>query len=138
MQVSSWPSWTTSRPFTGWLRVRGWLPNQSTCVDLERAFNNSNGRRSVNVGFQYPRPIAAPSSYDWSRSLVRISGSKSGLFSVSSRFIIFMDRLSRHSQDLEGFWFGSHWISSLLFADDIALLVPSGRDRRDVLGVVCH
>lgn len=66
------------------------------------------------------------------------SGSRSGLFSVSPRFSIFMDRIPRHSQELEAFRFGSLWISSLLFADDVASLVPSGRDLRDVPGVVCH
>ena len=41
-------------------------------------------------------------------------------------FIIFMDRISRRSQGLEGVWFGSHWIPSLLFVDDV---VCSRRDR---------
>lgn len=49
-----------------------------------------------------------------------------------------MDRLSRLSQELEGFWFESPWISPLLFADDVALLVPSGRDLGDLLEVVSH
>ena len=45
-----------------------------------------------------------------------------------------MDRISRRSQGLEGVWFGSHWISSLLFADDVVLLAPSSRDLQHVLG----
>ena len=48
--------------------------------------------------------------------------------------IIFMDRISRSSQGLEGIWFGSHWISSLLFADDVVLLAPSSQDLQHVLG----
>ena len=42
-------------------------------------------------------------------------------------FIIFMDRISKRSHGLEGFWFGSHWISSLLFADDVDLLALRAR-----------
>ena len=71
--------------------------------------------------------------------MVRIAGSKSDLFPVHVGlrqgcplspvlFIIFMDRISRRSQGLEGVWFGSHWISSLLFADDVVLLAPSSQD----------
>ncbi|KAI3365669.1 hypothetical protein L3Q82_010745 [Scortum barcoo] len=40
-------------------------------------------------------------------------------------FIIFMDRISRHSQGPEGVQFGNHRISSLLFADDVVLLASS-------------
>ena len=43
-------------------------------------------------------------------------------------FITFMDRLSRRSQEVEGFWFGDLRITSLLFADDVALLAPSSQD----------
>ena len=45
-----------------------------------------------------------------------------------------MDRISRCSHGLEGVWFSSHWISSLLFADDVVLLVPLGQDLQHVLG----
>ena len=83
---------------------------------------------------------AVESLYDRSRSLVCIAVShccsKSDLFLVHVGlrqscplspvlFIIFMDRISRHSQGLEGAWIGSHRISSLLFADNVVLLAPS-------------
>ena len=45
-----------------------------------------------------------------------------------------MDRISRHSHGPEGVWFGSHWISSLLFADDVVLLAPSSQDIQHVFG----
>ena len=48
-------------------------------------------------------------------------------------FIIFMDRISRRSQGPEGVQFRSHWISSLLFADDVVLLALSSQDLH-VLG----
>ena len=83
--------------------------------------------------------------YNRSRSLVCIAGSKSDLFPVhvglwescpltTVMFIIFMDRICRHSQGLTGVWFGSHWISSVLFEDDVFLLAPSGQDLQHVLG----
>ena len=34
----------------------------------------------------------------------------------------------------KGIWFGSHLISSLLFADDVVLLAPLSRDLQHVLG----
>ena len=43
-------------------------------------------------------------------------------------FIIFMDRVSRCSQGVEGVRFGDLRIGSLLFADDVVLLASSGRD----------
>ncbi|KAK3519394.1 hypothetical protein QTP70_027533 [Hemibagrus guttatus] len=49
-------------------------------------------------------------------------------------FIIFMDRISRRSQGLEGVRFGDHRISSLIFADDVVLLVSSGLDLQHALG----
>ena len=92
-----------------------------------------------------PLPRAVRSMYERSRSLVRVAGSKSDLFSVHVGlrqgcplspllFIIFMDRISRCNQGLEGVWFGSHRISSLLFADDVVLLAPSSQDLQHVLG----
>ena len=41
---------------------------------------------------------------------------------------MFMDRISWHSQGAEGFQFGGVGISSLLFADDVVQLAPSGGD----------
>ena len=43
-------------------------------------------------------------------------------------FIIFMDRISRHSQGVKGVRFGDLRIGSLLFADDMVLLASSDRD----------
>ena len=43
-------------------------------------------------------------------------------------FIIFMDRIFRCSQGVEGVRFGDLRIGSLLFADDVVLLASSGRD----------
>ncbi|KAK3561045.1 hypothetical protein QTP86_026393, partial [Hemibagrus guttatus] len=51
-------------------------------------------------------------------------------------FIAFMDRISRRSQGLEGVRFGDHRISSLIFADDVALLAPSSLDLQHALGVL--
>ncbi|KAK3564250.1 hypothetical protein QTP86_011970 [Hemibagrus guttatus] len=49
-------------------------------------------------------------------------------------FIVFMDRISRRSQGLEGVRFGDHRISSLIFADDVVLLASSGLDLQHALG----
>lgn len=71
------------------------------------------------------------------KAKVHIAGPKSELFPVhvqSGRqgwplspvlFIILLDILSRSTQSLEVFQFGNHWIT-LLFADDVVLLTPSG------------
>ncbi|KAK3545104.1 hypothetical protein QTP70_000616 [Hemibagrus guttatus] len=45
-----------------------------------------------------------------------------------------MDRISRHSQGLEGVQFGDHRISLLIFADDVVLLAPSSLDLQHALG----
>ncbi|KAK3534231.1 hypothetical protein QTP86_007026 [Hemibagrus guttatus] len=84
------------------------------------------------------------SLYNQSRSLVRIASCKSDLFPVHVGlrqgcplslvlFIVFMDRISRRSQGLEGVQFGDHRISSLIFADDV-LLAPSSLDLQHALG----
>uniref|UniRef100_A0A671XIN0 Reverse transcriptase domain-containing protein n=1 Tax=Sparus aurata TaxID=8175 RepID=A0A671XIN0_SPAAU len=118
-------------------------------VDLEKAFDRVprgilwEALREYGVGGPLLRAVR--SLYDRSRSLVRIAGSKSDLFPVHVGlrqgcplspvlFIIFMDRISRRSHGPEGIWFGSHWISSLLFADDVVLLAPSSQDLQHVLG----
>ncbi|KAK3547403.1 hypothetical protein QTP86_018910, partial [Hemibagrus guttatus] len=49
-------------------------------------------------------------------------------------FIVFMDRISRRSQGLEGVRYGDHRISSLIFADDDVLLAPSSLDLQHALG----
>ncbi|KAK3534617.1 hypothetical protein QTP86_016770, partial [Hemibagrus guttatus] len=82
--------------------------------------------------------------YNRSRSLVRIASCKSDLFPVHVGlrqgcplspvlFIVFMDRISRCSQGLEGVRFGDHRISLLIFADDVVLLAPSSLDLQHAL-----
>uniref|UniRef100_A0A671UNG7 Reverse transcriptase domain-containing protein n=2 Tax=Sparus aurata TaxID=8175 RepID=A0A671UNG7_SPAAU len=118
-------------------------------VDLEKAFDRVPRGILWGVLREYgvggPLLRAVRSLYCRSRSLVRIAGSKSDLFPVHVGlrqgcplspvlFITFMDRISRRSHGPEGIWFGSQWISSLLFADDVVLLAPSSRDLQHVLG----
>ncbi|KAI3373161.1 hypothetical protein L3Q82_006482 [Scortum barcoo] len=87
------------------------------------------------------------SMYDWSRSLVRTyDGTVShpvhvGLWQGCPLspvlFIIFMDRISRHTLVARGrreSRFGNHRISSLLFADHVVLLASSNQDLQHVLG----
>ena len=77
--------------------------------------------------------------------MVCIAGSKSDPFPVSVGlpqgcplsqvlFIIFMDRISRHSHVVEGIRFGDLRIPSLLFADDVVLLASSSSDLQFSLG----
>ena len=112
-------------------------------VDLEKAFDRVP--RGVlwgvlrEYGVSDPLIRAVRSLYDRCQSLVRIAGNKSDLFPVRVGlrqgcplspilFIIFMDRISRHSQGVEGVRFGDLRIRSLLFADDVVLLASSDRD----------
>ena len=118
-------------------------------VDLKKAFDRVPRGILWEVLGEYgvggPLLRAIRSLYNRSRSLVCIAGSKSDLFPVHVGlrqgcpfslvlFIIFIDRISRCSQGPEGIWFGSHWISSLLFADNVVLLAPSSQDLQHVLG----
>ncbi|KAK0133440.1 LINE-1 reverse transcriptase [Merluccius polli] len=112
-------------------------------VDLEKAFDRVP--RGVlwgvlrEYGVSDPLIRAVRSLYDRCQSLVRIAGNKSDLFPVRVGlrqgcplspilFIIFMDRISRHSQGVEGVRFGDLRIGSLLFADDVVLMASSDRD----------
>ncbi|KAK0134946.1 LINE-1 reverse transcriptase [Merluccius polli] len=112
-------------------------------VDLEKAFDRVprgvlwGGSPGVRVSDPLIR--AVHSLYDRCQSLVRIAGNKSDLFPVRVGlrqgcplspilFIIFMDRISRHSQGVEGVRFGDLRIGSLLFADDVVLMASSDRD----------
>ncbi|KAK3510314.1 hypothetical protein QTP70_001363 [Hemibagrus guttatus] len=96
-------------------------------------------------GVRGPLLRAVRSLYNRSRSLVRIASCKSDLFPVHVGlrqgcplslvlFIVFMDRISRCSQQPEGVRFGDHRISSLIFADDVVLLAPSSLDLQHALG----
>ena len=49
-------------------------------------------------------------------------------------FIVFMDSISMCSQGPEGVWFGSRWISFLLFTVCVVLLAPLNQDLQHVLG----
>ncbi|KAK0154376.1 putative uncharacterized transposon-derived protein F52C9.6 [Merluccius polli] len=75
-------------------------------------------------------------SIAWTSGLISFAGNKSDLFPVRVGlrqgctlspilFIIFMDRISRHSQGVEGVRFGDLRIGSLLFVDDVVLLASS-------------
>ncbi|KAK3521336.1 hypothetical protein QTP70_003461 [Hemibagrus guttatus] len=118
-------------------------------VDLEKAFDRVPHGILWEVLWEYgvrgPLLRAVRSLYNRSRSLVRIASCKSDLFPVHVGlrqgcplspvlFIVFMDRISRRSQWLEGVRFGDHRISSLIFADDVVLLAPSSLDLQHALG----
>ncbi|KAK3557275.1 hypothetical protein QTP70_026276 [Hemibagrus guttatus] len=118
-------------------------------VDLEKAFDRVPRGILWEVLWEYgvrgPLLRAVRSLYNQSRSLVRIASCKSDLFPVQVGlrqgcplspvlFIVFMDRISRRSQGLEGVQFGDHRISSLIFADDVVLLASSGLDLQHALG----
>uniref|UniRef100_A0A3P8SLN3 Reverse transcriptase domain-containing protein n=1 Tax=Amphiprion percula TaxID=161767 RepID=A0A3P8SLN3_AMPPE len=112
-------------------------------VDLEKAFDRVPRGTLWGVLREYGVTDhliqAVRSLYDRCQSLVRISGNKSNSFPVRVGlrqgcplspilFIIFMDRISRHSQGVEGVRFGDLRIPSLLFADDVVLLASSCQD----------
>ncbi|KAK3547092.1 hypothetical protein QTP86_011400 [Hemibagrus guttatus] len=118
-------------------------------VDLEKAFDRVPRGILWEVLWEYgvcgPLLRAVQSLYNWSRSLVHIASCKSDLFPVHVGlrqgcplspvlFIVFMDRISRRSQGLEGVRFGDHRISSLIFADDVVLLASSSLDLQHALG----
>ncbi|KAK3516423.1 hypothetical protein QTP70_011957 [Hemibagrus guttatus] len=118
-------------------------------VDLEKAFYCVPRGILWEVLWEYgvrgPLLRAVWSLYNRSRILVHIASCKSDLFPVHVGlrqgcplspvlFIVFMDRISRRSQGLEGVWFGYHRISSLIFADDVVLLAPSSLDIQHALG----
>ncbi|KAK3518362.1 hypothetical protein QTP86_018292, partial [Hemibagrus guttatus] len=118
-------------------------------VDLVNAFDRVHCGILWEVLWEYgvcgPLLRAVRSLYNRSRSLVCIASCKSDLFPVHVGlqqgcplspilFIVFMDRISRCSQGLEGVQFGDHRISSLIFADDVVLLAPSSLDLQHALG----
>ncbi|KAK3543034.1 hypothetical protein QTP70_008748 [Hemibagrus guttatus] len=118
-------------------------------VDLEKAFDRVPRDILWEVLWEYgvrgPLLRAVQSLYNRSRSLVHIASCKSDLFPVHVGlrqgcplspvlFIVFMDRIFRRSQGLEGVRFGDHRISSLIFADDVVLLAPSSLDLQRALG----
>ncbi|KAK3553773.1 hypothetical protein QTP70_009299 [Hemibagrus guttatus] len=107
-------------------------------VDLEKAFDRVSRGILWEVLWEYG--VRGPLL-----RAVRIASCKSDLFPVHVGlrqgcplspvlFIVFMDRISRHSQGLEGVQFGDHRISSLIFADDVVLLAPSSLDLQHALG----
>ena len=143
--------WTSSTPSVGSLRVRGSLPNQSTCVlwiwrrHSTTSLVESSGAVLRNYGGSGPFIRAVCSRYNRSRRLVRIASSKLDSFPVRFGlcqhcpllpilFITFIDRISRRSHGVEGVRVGDFRIGSLLFADDVdVLLAPSARDLQFLL-----
>ncbi|KAK3538840.1 hypothetical protein QTP86_015967 [Hemibagrus guttatus] len=130
-------------------RVEFAQPVHMCFVDLEKAFDRVPRGILWEVLWEYgvrgPLLRAVRFLYNRSRSLVRIASCKSDLFPVHVGlrqgcplspvlFIVFMDRISRRSQGLEGVRFGDHRISSLIFADDVVLLASSGLDLQHALG----
>ena len=90
-------------------------------------------------GVSDPLIRAVRSLYDRCQSMVRIASNKSDLFPVRVGlrqgcplspilFIIFMDRISRRSQGIEGVRFGDLRIGSLLFVDDVVLVASSDHE----------
>ncbi|KAK3555889.1 hypothetical protein QTP86_029801, partial [Hemibagrus guttatus] len=135
-----------------WVLEGSWefaQPVHMCFVDFEKAFDRVPRGILWEVLWEYgvrgPLLRAVQSLYKQSRSLVRIASCKSDLFLVHVGlrqgcllspvlFIVFMDRISRRSQGLEGVRFGDHRISSLIFADDVVLLAPSSLDLQHALG----
>uniref|UniRef100_A0A8C6LI62 Reverse transcriptase domain-containing protein n=1 Tax=Nothobranchius furzeri TaxID=105023 RepID=A0A8C6LI62_NOTFU len=109
-------------------------------VDLEKAFDRVPRGAPWGVLRVYgvPGPLiqGVRSLYDRCQNLVCIAGSKLGSFPVRVglrqgcplSLILFMDRISRRSQGVEGIRFGGQRIRYLLFADDVVLLASSERD----------
>ncbi|KAK3513875.1 hypothetical protein QTP70_032883, partial [Hemibagrus guttatus] len=114
-------------------------------VDFDRVPRGILWEVLWEYGVRGPLLRAVRSLYNRSRSLVHIASCKSDLFSVHVGlrqgcplspvlFIVFMDRISRRSQGLEGVRFWDHKISLLIFADDVVLLAPSSLDLQHALG----
>ncbi len=61
-------------------------------------------------------------------------GLHQGYHFVTILFVIFMDRISRHSRGEEGIQFEDLGIASLLFADDAVPLASSDCDLQNILG----
>uniref|UniRef100_A0A3B3QL96 Reverse transcriptase domain-containing protein n=1 Tax=Paramormyrops kingsleyae TaxID=1676925 RepID=A0A3B3QL96_9TELE len=118
-------------------------------VDLEKGYDRVPQGALWGVlreyGVRGPLLWAIWFLYERSRSLVCIAGNKSDVFPVrvglrqgcplsSVLFIIFMDRISRRSQGVEGVQFGGLRIASLLFANDVILLASSAGDLQCAMG----
>ena len=95
-------------------------------VDLEKTFGHVPQGILWGMLREYRVPLDRGCLVSACQSLVRIAGSKSDVFPVRVGlhegcplspilFIIFMDRISRCSQCVEGVWFGDLRIGSLLF-----------------------
>ncbi|KAK3560563.1 hypothetical protein QTP86_010899 [Hemibagrus guttatus] len=146
-------SWNTGPALYPPQGARGFVgvaqPVHMCFVDLEKAFDRVPHGILWEVLWEYgvrgPLLRAVRSLYNRSRSLVPIASCKSDLFPVHVGpqqgcplspvlFIVFMDRISRRSQGLEGVRFGDHRISSMIFADDVVLLASSSLDLQHALG----
>ena len=125
--------WTSFPPSAGSSRVRGSLPNQSTCVlwiwrrHLTAPPGESCGRFFGIIGMSGPLMWAVRSLYDWSQNLICITGSKSDSFPVSCELALYQASQS------EGVQFGDFRIRSLLLAYHVVLLALSVHVIRSLL-----
>lgn len=91
--------------------------------------------RSVVTGFPVPiRTEGGFVSHCW--SYVRFVSSVSWTHGCPLSLILFkilMDRIFRYNEGPEGFWLAGIGISSLIFANDVALLASSGGDPQLLL-----
>ncbi|KAI3357908.1 hypothetical protein L3Q82_016293 [Scortum barcoo] len=115
MRFSSWP-WNSGPALysTGCWRVYGSLPNQSTC------FCGSE------------KALTVSSWYSGECSCVGSEAFGAGGLCTTEQCLHCQRFLGE--QGAEGVWFGNHRISSLLFADDVVLLVSLSQDLQHVLG----
>ncbi|KAI3356554.1 hypothetical protein L3Q82_017759, partial [Scortum barcoo] len=119
--------WTSSIPSTGCLRVYGSLPNQSTCA-LWIWRRHSTVSLVVFCGECSVSEYGVRGAFAKGCSVRSLYGPEQELGSrIAGRF------LGVASQGPEGVRFGNHRISSLLFADDVVLMVSSGQDLQHVL-----
>ncbi len=139
MQISSWP-WNNGPTVFGrggFMRV---LPSS-----LHVFCGFGEGAVGCTAEISGPRLQAIRSLCNQSESCVRILSTKSNMFPVGAGlcqscplslilFVIFTDRISRHSRGEECVWFGNLRTASLLLADDVVLLVSSACDLQQELG----
>ncbi len=123
-------------------------PVYSLFIDLEKAYDRVPRKKLWDVLKEYGihgRLLAAIQSlYNNCKSCVRINGSNSDYFQVQVGlcqgcvlspllFIVFMDKISRISDNPAGIEIGNVKVDSLLFADDVARLSTSEEGLQEAL-----